>query len=97
MNTETLAGVAQAILDGFNRHYQLFREYSREGKQCFEHADWARAAQVSRERIQGYERRVRESRATQRYLAADQDRVYRQADESPSSRMCRNILQFSRL
>jgi isocitrate dehydrogenase kinase/phosphatase len=61
MNTETLAGVAQAILDGFNRHYQLFREYSREGKQCFEHADWARAAQVSRERIQGYERRVRET------------------------------------
>jgi isocitrate dehydrogenase kinase/phosphatase len=55
------SGVAQAILDGFNRHYRLFRQYSREGKECFEHADWKRAAQVSRERIQGYERRVQET------------------------------------
>jgi len=58
---DTWSGVAQAILDGFNRHYSLFRQYSREGKECFEHADWKRAAQVSRERIQGYERRVRET------------------------------------
>jgi isocitrate dehydrogenase kinase/phosphatase len=61
MNMDTWSGVAQAILDGFNRHYHLFRQYSREGKECFEHADWARAAQVSRERIQGYELRVRET------------------------------------
>jgi isocitrate dehydrogenase kinase/phosphatase len=58
---DTWAGVAQAILDGFNRHYTLFRQYSREGHECFEHADWARAARVSRERIQGYEKRVRET------------------------------------
>jgi isocitrate dehydrogenase kinase/phosphatase len=55
------SGVAQAILEGFNRHYSLFRQYSREGKECFERADWQRAAQVSRERIQGYERRVQET------------------------------------
>jgi isocitrate dehydrogenase kinase/phosphatase len=61
MNMDTWAGVAQAILDGFNRHYELFREYSREGKDCFEHADWARAARISRDRIQGYDRRVRET------------------------------------
>jgi len=61
MNMDTWAGVAQAILDGFNRHYSLFREYSREGKVCFEKADWARAAKVSRERIQGYEKRVQET------------------------------------
>jgi isocitrate dehydrogenase kinase/phosphatase len=58
---DTWSGVAQAILDGFNRHYKLFRQYSREGKECFEHADWQRASQVSRERIQGYERRVQET------------------------------------
>jgi len=58
---DTWSGVAQAILDGFNRHYTLFRQYSREGKECFEHADWARANRVSRERIQGYERRVLET------------------------------------
>ena len=61
MNMDTWAGVAQAILDGFNRHYTLFRQYSREGKECFERADWARAAQVSRERILGYEQRVQET------------------------------------
>jgi len=58
---DTWAGVAQAILDGFNRHYTLFQQYGREGKECFERADWTRAAQVSRERIQGYERRVQET------------------------------------
>jgi isocitrate dehydrogenase kinase/phosphatase len=58
---DTWAGVAQTILDGFNRHYSLFRQYSREGKQCFERADWARAGQVNRERIQGYEKRVQET------------------------------------
>ena len=61
MNMDTWSGVAQVILDGFNRHYRLFRQYSREGKECFERADWQRAAQVSRERIQGYERRVQET------------------------------------
>ena len=61
MNMDTWAGVAQAILDGFNRHYTLFRQYSREGKECFERADWARAAQVSRERILGYEQRVQDT------------------------------------
>ena len=61
MNMDTWAGVAQAILDGFNRHYSLFRQYSREGKECFEHADWVRSSQVSRERILGYEQRVQET------------------------------------
>jgi isocitrate dehydrogenase kinase/phosphatase len=61
MNMDTWATVAQIILDGFNRHYSLFRQYSREGKDCFEHADWPRAARVSRERIEGYEIRVRET------------------------------------
>jgi len=58
---DTWAGVAQTILDGFNRHYSLFRQYSREGKECFERADWARTHEVSRERIQGYEKRVQET------------------------------------
>jgi isocitrate dehydrogenase kinase/phosphatase len=61
LNTDTWAGVAQTILDGFNRHYSLFRQYSREGKECFEHADWSRSAQVNAERILGYEKRVQEA------------------------------------
>jgi isocitrate dehydrogenase kinase/phosphatase len=54
-------GVAQVILDGFNKHYHLFREFSREGKLCYEQADWARTAKVSKQRIQGYEERVSET------------------------------------
>ena len=61
MNMETWSGVAQTILEGFDRHYSLFRQYSREGKGCFEHADWQRAAQVNRERTRGYEQRVAET------------------------------------
>ena len=50
--------VAQAILDGFNRHYELFRKYSQEGKLCFEQADWVRSTDASAKRILGYEERV---------------------------------------
>ena len=61
MNTDNGSAIAQAILDGFDRHYALFREYSREGKKCFETANWKRATQASRERILGYEQRVAET------------------------------------
>lgn len=50
--------VARSILDGFDRHYALFRKYSQEGKLCFEEADWARSTQASTKRIQGYDERV---------------------------------------
>ena len=53
--------IAQSILDGFDRHYSLFREYSHEGQRCFEAADWVRAAEASNERILGYEHRVTET------------------------------------
>lgn len=61
MNMDAWSGVAQAILDGFDRHYSLFRKFSREGKTCFEKADWNRAAKASNERIQSYEQRVDET------------------------------------
>jgi isocitrate dehydrogenase kinase/phosphatase len=61
MNSDTSAAIAQAILDGFDRHYSLFRAYSREGRQCFVTADWKRATEASRERIQGYDQRVDET------------------------------------
>ncbi len=58
---KVIKGVAQTILDGFNRHYFMFRRYSDEGKVCFEQADWARAVEASTQRIQGYEERVSET------------------------------------
>ena len=53
--------VAQIILDGFDRHYYLFRRFGYEAKFCFEHADWSRAAEGRKERILGYEARVTET------------------------------------
>ena len=32
--------IAKAMMDGFNRHYQLFRSESASAKQRFETADW---------------------------------------------------------
>ena len=61
MSPDAWSGIAQAILEGFDRHYALFREYSRAGKTYFENADWKGASRASLERIQGYEQRVRET------------------------------------
>ena len=46
MSPDAWSGIAQAILEGFDRHYALFREYSRAGKTFFENADWKGAAQI---------------------------------------------------
>lgn len=61
MTEETWSGIAQTILNGFDRHYFLFREYSRAGHGCFEHADWQKASDANLERTKGYERRVQET------------------------------------
>lgn len=57
--------IAQGMLDGFNRHYRLFRETSRYAKSLFENGQWAELQRISRERIAFYSRRVDE---TVRYL-----------------------------
>src|SRR5258708_1950164 len=53
--------VAQGMLDGFNRHYRLFRETSRYARSLFEAGQWAETQRISRERIQFYGRRVTET------------------------------------
>ena len=44
--------IAQALLDGFNRHYRLFREASASAKARFEQADWHGQQRAQRERIE---------------------------------------------
>ncbi len=63
MNTKapSARAVAQTILDGFDRHYYLFRRFGYEAKGCFEHAEWSRAVEGRKERILGYEGRVNET------------------------------------
>jgi len=53
--------IAQTILDGFDKHYFLFRQFGYEARFCFEHADWSRAGEGRKERILGYEERVKET------------------------------------
>jgi isocitrate dehydrogenase kinase/phosphatase len=53
--------VARAMLDGFNRHYRLFREASATAKTRFEQADWHGQQRAQRERIEFYDIRVNEA------------------------------------
>jgi isocitrate dehydrogenase kinase/phosphatase len=52
--------IAQAMLDGFDRHYRLFREASAQAKERFEAADWHGQQRAQRERIEFYDKRVDE-------------------------------------
>jgi isocitrate dehydrogenase kinase/phosphatase len=53
--------IAKAMLDGFNRHYRLFRSESARAKQRFETADWHGQQRAQRERIEFYDLRVQEA------------------------------------
>ncbi|MFC0399640.1 bifunctional isocitrate dehydrogenase kinase/phosphatase [Paraburkholderia rhizosphaerae] len=52
--------VAQAMLEGFDRHYRIFRDAAIDAKDLFEAADWHGIARLARERITSYDERVRE-------------------------------------
>ena len=53
-------GIAKAMMDGFNRHYRLFRTESARAKHRFETADWHGQQRAQRERIEFYDLRVKE-------------------------------------
>ena len=53
--------IAQATLDGFNRHYALFRDCAAAAKSHFEAGNWLAIAHVSGDRIDFYARRVAET------------------------------------
>lgn len=53
--------MAEALIEGFNKHYRLFRECSRQAKERFEQADWPGAHRAVKERIQFYDDRVHET------------------------------------
>jgi isocitrate dehydrogenase kinase/phosphatase len=56
-------GIAKAMMDGFNRHYELFRRESAQAKQRFEKQDWHGQQRAQRERIEFYDLRVKECSA----------------------------------
>ena len=55
--------VAQLILQGFNRHYSLFRYSAQRAKVLFESGNWDGIQRLSRERIEYYDMRVCECAA----------------------------------
>ena len=55
--------IAKAMMDGFNRHYRLFRTESARAKHRFETADWHGQQRAQRERIEFYDLRVKEATA----------------------------------
>ncbi|HMZ84383.1 MAG TPA: bifunctional isocitrate dehydrogenase kinase/phosphatase [Rhodocyclaceae bacterium] len=52
--------IAQAMIEGFNKHYRLFRETSAQAKARFEQSRWAEVQVAVKERIRYYEERVAE-------------------------------------
>lgn len=66
--------VAKAMMDGFNRHYRLFRTESARAKHRFETADWHGQQRAQRERIEFYDLRVKEcvTRLEKEFRAGDQ-------------------------
>ena len=79
---EVAQQIAQTLIEGFDKHYWLFRETSAQAKERFQSADWPGAQQAVRERISFYDERVRECVARlQDQLGADtlDDEAWQQA------------------
>jgi isocitrate dehydrogenase kinase/phosphatase len=53
--------IAHAMLDGFDKHYRLFRGTSARAKQRYEQRDWHGQQRAQRERIEFYDQRVHEA------------------------------------
>ena len=53
--------IARAMLDGFDRHYRLFRQASADAKARFEAADWHGQQRAQAQRIEYYDQRVAEA------------------------------------
>ena len=53
--------IAKVMIEGFSRHYQLFREYGRQAKQLFEEGDWKGVQDAVRNRIHSYDNRSTET------------------------------------
>ncbi|WP_426192350.1 bifunctional isocitrate dehydrogenase kinase/phosphatase [Massilia sp. DWR3-1-1] len=60
LSSQIAFDIARAILDGFDKHYRLFRQSSQSAKRHFETAAWQAQQQTARARIDFYDRRVRE-------------------------------------
>jgi len=74
MDSPLASDIAKAMMDGFNRHYRLFRTESARAKHRFETADWHGQQRAQRERIEFYDLRVLEcsNRLEREFKAGEQ-------------------------
>lgn len=61
LSSQMAYDVARTMLDGFDKHYRIFREVCVTAKALFEAGDWLGLQKLQRERIAYYDQRVRES------------------------------------
>ncbi|GAB3184951.1 bifunctional isocitrate dehydrogenase kinase/phosphatase [Hydrogenophaga aquatica] len=74
LDSSVAVDIARAMIDGFNRHYRLFRTESARAKHRFETQDWHAQQRAQRERIEFYDLRVKEcvTRLEREFKAAQQ-------------------------
>ncbi|TFW28319.1 bifunctional isocitrate dehydrogenase kinase/phosphatase [Massilia horti] len=60
LSSQIAFDIARSMLDGFDKHYRLFRHSSKTAKRHFELGAWPTAQQAARERIGYYDQRVQE-------------------------------------
>ncbi len=60
LSSQIAFDIARVILDGFDKHYRLFREASQAARRHFERRTWKEAQAEARERIAFYDHRVQE-------------------------------------
>jgi isocitrate dehydrogenase kinase/phosphatase len=60
LSSQIAFDIAKTILEGFDKHYRLFRASTQDARRYFEKRDWANAQINQRERIGFYDKRVQE-------------------------------------
>lgn len=60
LSSQIAFDIARMILDGFDKHYRLFRQSSQAARRHFERMTWKLAQTEAKERIAFYDRRVQE-------------------------------------
>jgi isocitrate dehydrogenase kinase/phosphatase len=60
LSSQIAFDIARTMLDGFDKHYRLFRQASQDAKRYFETRDWKTAQNAAMHRIAFYDMRVQE-------------------------------------
>jgi isocitrate dehydrogenase kinase/phosphatase len=71
--------IADALIEGFGRHYRLFRTTSAQAKEWFDAGDWHAVQRAVKKRVRFYDERVQEYVERLRALGVADDAVWEEA------------------